>query len=316
MYRLIVVPLDGSPLAERALPYAEALARAGGSPLLIVQAASGSAEDQADAERYLTEVAGRLAGGAEVQTAVLPGDPAGAIAEVIGQRGADLVVLATHGRSGLGRWVYGSVAQALLRQSPAPVLLVRAWLAVKDPPLAERPHLLVPLDASPFSEEALPEARRLAEQVKGEVILMHSVQTPDRPSTRHDSPGQQLTQWTYDVQTPDPPLTRRDGRILAYVDQQVEAEEAGAADYLNQVSDRLAQDGLLPRPAIAVREGPPVEAIANAADELNADVIVMATHGRTGVSRALLGSVADGVLRHGHRPLLLVRPAALPESAS
>src|SRR4051812_34341854 len=118
MYRTILVPLDGSQLAERALPYAQTLAKVHNARLLLVRAVPGSpahgvdhgsadASPVRDAEQYLSDIATGVARPFVVETAVFPGNPADSIVEEIGLRQVDLVVMSTHGRSGLGRWVYG-----------------------------------------------------------------------------------------------------------------------------------------------------------------------------------------------------------------
>ncbi|HET8629117.1 MAG TPA: universal stress protein, partial [Thermomicrobiales bacterium] len=139
MLNTILVPLDGSPLAELALRPAEALARATGARLVLLHALPDPPVAGLDtggcqvaplgaAERYLGRLAGRLAERGVVATTEAPrGDAAAAIGAAAGRLGADLIVLTTHGRGGLGRWVYGTVAEALLRRAPAPVLPVRAW---------------------------------------------------------------------------------------------------------------------------------------------------------------------------------------------
>ncbi len=149
MYQRILVPLDGSPLSEAALPQAEGLARGVGAPLLLVRAvnvpatviaATGSdagmvapqlLEDALEGEEdeardYLSQVAERLkAGGLQAAWEVVEGEPARAIIDTAHREGCDLIVLATHGRSGIPRAVLGSVADQVVRESHLPVLLVR-----------------------------------------------------------------------------------------------------------------------------------------------------------------------------------------------
>src|SRR5262249_17655211 len=151
--------------AEGALPYAEALARSGGARLLLVRAAlahtvpgADPTADQvravAEAETYLADVVGRLKGAKIVETAVFYGRPVEAILEEVELRRVDLIVMATHGRSGLGRWLYGSVAEAVVSRSPAPVLLVRAGPGKPtNVAVAAGPRAIVPLDGSAFAEE-------------------------------------------------------------------------------------------------------------------------------------------------------------------
>jgi nucleotide-binding universal stress UspA family protein len=301
MYRTILVPLDGSPLAECAVPYAETVARANGAQIILLRAAvahtllgTGPGDEVAavqEAEAYLADVTTRLFDRSGVWTATFYGEPAEAIIEEIRLREADLVVMATHGRSGLGRLMYGSVTEAVLGRSPVPVLLVRAWQEELPMALiAEHPRLLVPLDGSAFAEEALPVAQELADALGGELLLMRA-----GVPLEHARPTES-------------------GGIVA-PDQQLAALEAEARGYLRGVSDRLEKRQATTQPQIDARVGTPAEAIAEASREHAVALIVMATHGRTGLARLLLGSVADDVLRHGSVPLLLVRPAAVHQAA-
>src|SRR5690242_17726242 len=136
MIRTILVPLDRSPFGERALPFAECLARTLAARLVLVEAVNvhvvpgadpTAAQVQAmeEAGRYLRGIAGRIREtGLDVDIATPYGAAVQEILDEISIRDADLVVMATHGRSGLGRWVYGSVAEGVLHQSPVPVLLL------------------------------------------------------------------------------------------------------------------------------------------------------------------------------------------------
>lgn len=295
MFTSILVPLDGSPLAERALPYAEALARAGGARLILFRAAmahtlpglnhrEAEMAAMAEAEAYLEEVARPLlARGLTVDTAVPYGKAAEMIVEEVIIREADLIVMATHGRSGLGRWVYGSVAEGVLARCAIPVLLVRAWQRAPVAPFGERTRLLVPLDGSAFAEAALPAALALAKVMQGQIDLLRVVVPPDL-------------------------AMMSEAGLQDYIEQEFEAEEAAARDYLREVAGRPEIEKYVG--AIDVRAGMPAYVVGEAGREHGAGLIVMATHGRTGLRRALLGSVADATLRQGVAPVLLVQPAA------
>jgi nucleotide-binding universal stress UspA family protein len=302
MYRTILVPLDGSPLAECAVPYAETVARASGAQIVLLRATvahtllgTGPGDEVAaeqEAEEYLAGVATRLSDRSGVVTATFYGAPAEAIIEEIRLREADLVVMATHGRAGLGRLVFGSVAEAVLDRSPVPVLLVR--VVQEELPVAlvaECPRLLVPLDGSAVAEEALPVAQELAKAIGGELLLLHAVVPPEQARTTAQ------------------------GSVVAYLDQELAALEAEARGYLRQVSDRLATGQEPSPPQIDARVGRPADVIAEASREHEVALVVMTTPGRTGLARVLSGSVADEVLRHGSVPLLLVGPAAVHQAA-
>ena len=150
-FKKILVPLDGSMLAEHAIGTAAELA-AGGATVMLVRAAEApglpgvdptnmQADVVREAEEYLARVAARLErNGINVQTSVWYGPPVSAIVEAAQLRGADLIVMSTHGRSGLGRLILGSVAEAVLRSTTTPILLVRAF---------EAPRVAIGAAASP-----------------------------------------------------------------------------------------------------------------------------------------------------------------------
>lgn len=300
MLHKLLVPLDGSPLAERALPYAQALAQASGAGLVLVRAAlahSFPGTDPSDvqihavaeADAGLAVIAGRLAeDGLQVETAVPYGEAAEAILDEIQLREADLVTMATHGRSGLGRWVYGSVADQIMRRAHVPVLLVPATCAVDWP--GDRPlRILVPLDGSELAEEALGPASNLADVLGAKMLLLRVV-APRCYGLAEDY--------------------AEDYRSL---EAALESGLAEARSYLEAVASRLRGAGR----AVEVHEvlGPVGSMIAAEAQQQGASLIALATHGRGGLARLVMGSVATAVLHRTEVPLLLVRPAALHEPA-
>ncbi|MBI4492572.1 MAG: universal stress protein [Chloroflexi bacterium] len=305
MYRTILVPLDGSAAAERALPHAEALATATGARLLLVRATpadpTSPTDPNAEQTRTVREVEAYLAGAAAqltrcsvIETAVFSGEAAHAILEESRLRSVDLVAMATCRDSVLGQCVYGEVAEAVLAQSPVPLLLVRACQAEPQPiPLDRRPRVLVPLDGSTFAEEALPAAECMAQTIDGELVLLHVVQPPRRARLADSASA----------------ASPADTRHVALLEHELEVLKSEARDYLQQVAAWWASgSGTL---HLDVRVGEPSETIAAAVREHQAAVVALATHGRTGLSRLLLGSVADSVLQHSSVPLLLVRPSAM-----
>jgi len=294
MYTNILVPLDGSPFAEAALPYAQWLAERGGAGLTLVRATrapislgdAGSHERRAvaETEAYLTALAAELvAHGFRVQTGVpYGGSAAGWIVEEVGMRHADLVVMATHERTGPDRWLHGSVAEAVVGQASAPVLLIRA---PSSPRAVERfrdqrPVLVVPLDGSSLAEAALPGAVTLARTLGGRILLVGVVPVP----------GQRVA------------IVGGEVAFVGAEHSQLINETRG---YLAGMVDRLAATRL-PAEAL-VCQGEPAEGIAEAAGAHNAAAVVMATHGLTGLARTVMGSVAGEVLHRTACPVLLVR---------
>lgn len=281
MPNLILLPLDGSPLAELAVPYAERLAQSMQAHLVLVRvvATPVPAPLVAEAQSYLDQMASRLRDrGLTVDTVTPAGTPAEAIVQEARARSASMIVLASHGRSGIGRWIYGSVADQVLRNAPVPVLLA-APTGVVDWP-AERPRrLLVPLDGSLLGQAVLEPARELAERLGAELVLLRVVE----------------------------PL----GYDMAYYPPLDPAPELEAAKiYLDQVAERLRAGG--PPVSVRVEFGQAISIIAEVAAELAAGLIAMATHGRGGIARFVLGSVTTGVLQRAGVPLLLARGAGAP----
>ena len=297
--RTILVPLDGSSLAERALPFAEVLARASGARLVLPRAslvrhrpepgteeARIAADEGAELDRHVALLGER---GVAAEGVLRFDEAAEAIVSEAETRGADLIVMATHGRGGLGRWVYGSVAEAVLTRTATPVLLVRAWVPQEAATrLADRPRVLVPTDGSDFAAEALPTAAQLAATLEGELVVLHAA-----PRAGLDFGPDRLV-----------------APLLAEEQERFDAE---GRQVLERVAAQLANEGLTAE--LVLRTGSQAETIEATGREFGAALVVMTTHGYTGLSRAFLGSVADATIRHGTLPLVLVRPRAIRDAA-
>jgi nucleotide-binding universal stress UspA family protein len=241
-------------------------------------------ERETEAREYLQAIAADLAStGVAASVAVRRGEPVEAILAEGRQRGVDLVLMATHARSGRDRWVGGSVAEAVLESSPVPVLLVRATPEPNRAVLLnEHPVLLVPLDDSTVSESAVGVARGLADLLGGELVLLQAV-----------------TEWDQMVVTNVP---------IRPAMPNLDAARQQALAYLASVADRLVAEWGGVRPRLVVGEGRPAAALAAVAAGEGASLIVMATHGRTALVRDLPGSNAAATLRQTTVPLLLIRP--------
>jgi nucleotide-binding universal stress UspA family protein len=297
MLKNILVPLDGSPVSEAALPYAVALASRTGAGLTLVRAVQApvlshqgesAARAIASAEAYLASFAHDLSDrGFDVQTGVPYGRSAPTwIVEEISMRHADLVVMATHGRSGLERWVRGSVAEGVVHAATVPVLLVHAAEGLRPIERFDQPQpvLVVALDGSELAEAALPTATELAAALGGRLVLMGAVPEAGR-------------------------LVAAEGGIGTYAGADHERLLSEAREYLEAIASRLKADGI--KAESALRIGEAAVEIATFALEQKAAAIVMATHGRTGLARTILGSVAGGVVHHSTSPVILVRPGGL-----
>jgi nucleotide-binding universal stress UspA family protein/predicted transcriptional regulator len=308
MARKLIVPLDGSELAEAALPWAAHLARIHGFSVVLarairwpVMAASPMggdyltpqmygdilAAERGEATDYLDRVRGRLArDGVAAEAAIREGDAADGILDLAAETDAYAIVMATHGRGGMTRVILGSVAERVLQQATVPVLLVRAGTAqeARQPALD---RLLVPLDGSPLAELALELARDLA-PTGGTLVLVRV----EEPVVRAVGGG--ATAET----------------VLDEVATQRVADQA--EEYLRQLAGSIA-DGL--EVVTEARVGPPADEILEATDAHYAGLLVMSTHGRTGPARWLLGSVADQIVRRFDGPVLLVSARALAARA-
>ena len=288
MFSKILVPLDGTPEPEVALTPARTVARVTGATLhlLTVIEAGTALGDQSRITADLQNVASELhAQGQQVDTAVRRGTPATEIIAAGVELGADLVVMATHGRGGLERVFLGSVAQAVLATSPVPVLLVRPG----GRQMTKLEVVLVPVDGSPGGALALASAVPLARSTNARIVLVDVVvPLVDYTLTSGPSEG-----FYFDPAWDD------------------EARES-AQRYVSGMVDRLRHagvpaEGLIVTGEIRQPSNSVAEAIMRSADEVAADLIVMSTHALTGPARALLGSVADTVVRNAHCPILLPR---------
>lgn len=297
----IVVPLDGSDQAEQAIPWATALCRRIDAGLLLVSVveipvefgawsaasamAVGNELDDWAAERdaYLQEVAKR-ASGVRVETVSRVGSPTSEVLSTIAGIDDPLVVMTSHGRTGAGRVVMGSVANRVVRDAGCPVLVIRS----QSPAPAASPSFdraLVPLDGSDFSEHALDRGLE-AIAPDGQPLALHLLRVVETPVVR--------------VPGPDVPLDY--GLVGEYTD----AMKDEATTYLTTMTEKLRGKGL--EATSEVRQGRIADEILNAAAEQRSDLIVMSTHGRGGISRLFFGSVAEKVLHESPLPLLLVRP--------
>jgi nucleotide-binding universal stress UspA family protein len=300
VFRTILVPLDGSPLAEQALPLALSVARRAQADLRLVMVHArhpGGPDPDIGASRseqaYLDKVAARVrdTGGRPAATDVIPAATAlieeGSIAPALcGYARAlqvGLIVLTTHGRGPLSRFWLGSVADELLRQATVPLLIHRP--SADAPPGPDADHrftrILVPLDGSETAEAVLGPAAELARLMDAELTLLRVVEGM--------------------------PIVSPDGMVYVppALDPELSKElVAQARDDLGRIAARLSGEGRRVDTRVVV-QGSAVETILEAAQR--ADLVALATHGRGRVARLFLGSVADKVVRAAPCPVLVVR---------
>jgi len=304
MFKKLLIPLDRSPLSEQAVGRAAAIARAtrASIDLILVHEPFGmpidgppasDAQDAANERQYLETVAAELRSGASVSVTctVLRGAASEMICERAKGIGADLIVMTSRGRTGLGRMWLGSVADAVVRNSTVPVLMLRPEDRPSDRETAKHlfDHILVPLDGSDFAAEILGPAADLAAASAAELTLLRVVAPVPLVSV-------------YDVTVPltYPPLIPDEAATQQVVGE-VEAELDGIAHGLHE------RQRLTVRSEVIVNERTP-SSIINYARGHDVDLIAMCTHGR-GATRLLVGSVADALLRGSGIPVLLQRPS-------
>lgn len=298
MYDRILVPLDGTAFSEQAIGTAIAVARRSSGaiflatvevppPATLLRVGIEGAARSAMAD-YLDRTAERVsAESIAVSTAVLKGPAADMLERHRNDVGATLTVMATHGRAPAARAWLGSVTDQFVRWTTAPTLLVRpeendAPVALDATPSIDR--ILVTLDGSALSEAALAPALELARLFDAALSVTRLVVYPNTPES---------------VYLPD---------ATTAIEAKLEEGRAAAERELVAISDRLRAEGVEVRTVCRVAMHA-AEGILEVADDEKANVIAMATHGRGGVGRLLLGSVTDKVLRATDRTMLIVHPS-------
>ena len=305
MFTHLLVPLDGSALAECVLPHMVALATAfdarvtllhvleplgiGGemspmSPLVWQLGKAGKAA-------YLDELTGKLREvGVETENALLEGRAAERTVAFAQAEQVDLILLSSHGRSGLSQWNVSSVAQKILTATCASSLVVRAYQAKPVPLTGLRyRRLVVPLDGSQRAEYALPIVETLARQQDARVCLLHIVRNPEIP--RHA------------------PLTQEERQVVRWLAQ---CNRREAEDYLRQIQARLSVES-----EVRLLESDDVTAtLHEMAGQEAEDLLVLGAHGYSGRRRWPYGSVTTSFIAYGTTPLLIVQDLSASEHKS
>jgi len=277
----ILVPLDGSPQAQRAVPLAVGLARASGSSLRLFESVSlGVAADVPESAPMLEEAAEETLSLAQaeivaryqipVETTVQMSFAPDAILATAKAHETRAIVMTTHARTGLVRGVLGSVAEQVLRHATMPVFLLPPPAEVSESGLH---HILVPLDGSDASYSVVSEVIDRAHEFHSKVTLLRVYPEPDGPLFADDS-----------------------RTVVSTVDQITAGVNAAAMVFLQPIQRRLQEAGITCE--VLARFGDPAASIVQAAADLGVDAIAMATHGRSGLDRLRHGSVTEAVLRH------------------
>lgn len=299
MFNKILVPLDGSKTAENALPLTRFLARRLGLPVQLlavidlielarsVSAADGLfldtlvADQTRESNEYLAHVASSFAG-VDAHWQVAKGKAAEVIIEAAAADPATLIAMATHGRSGLNRILLGSVAEKVLRGAANPLLLTQATETGQIEGEAPFMSMVVPLDGSETAESVLPMVVEMAQKLDGEIVLFRACNVP------HAIYGGDV------------------GRQPAVIAQLVTGIKGEARHYLEKKAAQLRERGAK-KVSYTMKEGLVPDQIIAMARETQGNIIVMGSHGWSGVKRWVVGSVTEAVVRHSGDPVLVMR---------
>jgi nucleotide-binding universal stress UspA family protein len=295
MFDHIIVPLDGSALAECVLPHAVAIARVFTAPLTLLRVVDEQAGDPAhsvdplswqiekrQASAYLEQIAATIKpAGIETQSLLLEGRAAERIVEYVKTCNAHLVVLSSHGRSGISGWNISSIAQKILLRATGSTLLVRAYQSVPTDLLHFRyTRILAPLDGSLRAECVLPIAMALAQQHEAQLVALHVVNKPEMP--RHTT------------------LSEADAALS---EQVVSRNSEEAQHYLEQLGTRMAIETHL------LHSDNVLETVQEWVEHDGADLVILSAHGYSGRMRWPYGSVVTSMITYGSIPILIVQDA-------
>lgn len=284
----ILVPLDGSPVAEEILVHVETLARASGAHVILLRVVPflwpsehvhvremGDKMDK-EASDYLFTIETHLVEkGIEASIAVCEGNVPEVIRDAAREKGVDLIALSTHGHGGVKRWALGSVTSKVMQVSPVPLLVHRST-GTKEIEAHCR-QVLIPIDGSELAESIFPQARSIAALFNAKVWFLSVITLPGG-----------FTVLEQDQAALEDRVALSIKHYFSSLETRLQEEEAG--DY-----------------EVVIKKGDPAETICSFAEENRIDLIAMSTHGRSGLSRWALGSVTDKVLHCSSKPVLLVR---------
>lgn len=298
MFKRILVPLDGSQLSEQALPLALTLAEAVGGEIILLRSlvlvhmmlpemameydwvwpADSEDSSRHEVTGYLTNLQNNLQRpDLAVRFLAVQGDEAGAIVDAAQTENVDLIVMSSHGYSGFTRWMLGSVTEKVLHSAPCPVFVVQSPQPVS--------HVLITLDGSPLAEKALAPGIELAQRFGAKVTLLQV------NALLPFGYGEPLASEWAELDT-----------TQGLFDQMHKSSET----YLVEIAGRHHSQNLPIE--IKVIDGLTVTSILDFVESANVDLVVMSTHGRSGLRRWLYGSVTAKVLRSAPCSMLIVRP--------
>jgi nucleotide-binding universal stress UspA family protein len=297
MFHTILVPLDGSELAECVLPHAVAIARPFNAEIAFLRLlernrASAPAQvfdllnwqiNKTNAELYLEKIRARLQEeNLRLRTAVLEGLVAEGITEYAESQGMNLIIISSHGRNGITRWGISSVTQKIILSAPTSVLIVRARQQ-RDPSTALYRNILMPLDGSQRAENVLPLVAELARFHGATIHIVHVVQTPEMARQMPPAPE--------DINLCNTVIARN---------------RAEAENYLKQVSLRSYLEGIEVRTHLLTSDNAAV-ALHQLAEQEHAELVTLSAHGYSGNHQWPYGSMVTNFILYGKGSLLIVQ---------
>jgi nucleotide-binding universal stress UspA family protein len=309
MYRKMLVLLDGSELSEVVFPFAKELAARLNLDVTMLQVYGDIGRNfvpvhKAYIERAAETIRSQIADvqkklgipskerQAKVRGELADGHYADEILSYAENNDIDLILMASHGRSGIRRWRMGSVADKVLRAAKVPVLFIRAG-AEGTTPYDEWPTraIVVPLDGSERAESVLPHVIALAKQRTIEPIAVNLIRICDPP----------VAPSYYSPELSGVPLNWGE-----FMEQEIARCKQNASDYLGNIAKQLEDQGIKAEPTVLV--GQAADEIIEYVSKDPYSIVVMATHGRTGLRRLVFGSVTESVLQAVSNPILLTKP--------
>lgn len=290
-YSTLLVPLDGSSVAEQIIPYARMLAETCKMRVDLLGVID-SADGAASSREYLQKIAAAHFPKTQPGIVEKRGDAANAILEHAKSLPDVMIGMATHGRSGIQRWMLGSVANKIVQAGVAPVFLIRAKQQSESSADGRLTSVIVPLDGSEFGESVLPAVTDLAQCIKLEIVLARAYELPPKAYYRTDD------------------FSEAQKRFVPSYDEVVAEASREPRLYLEKSSEEVRRAGA-ERVRTVLLQGEAADEILKLSNASAGSFLAMCTHGISGVKSWLLGSVTDKVVHHSDVPVLIV-PAARP----
>jgi len=303
MLKHILLPLDGSNLAEHVLPHAITLSNAFDSKISLIQVIyQGKQAYQSpmvnpmdwqmlktEVEAYLNNLQERLIEiNVKSEVHILEGNPAEQILEFARSEDIDLIILSSHGKSGPSAWNINSTVQKVLMRAFMPVMIIRAYQeSVNELKKLKYERLILPLDGSNRAECVLPLAKSICEKQNSKIFLAHIIEEPKLP---HQTPVSE--------------------EVKALIDQLLQVNEKEASIYFDRIADQFDEEAV---EVIIERSRKPEVALHNIIDREKADLVLLSAHGYSGESRWPYGNIALNFLSYGTTPLIIIQDLSKDE---